>query len=125
MDINLTGRGKIMSAKGEADTAERLAYMHHVALTVTDISSAIAWYRQRFACRVLYQDATWGFLQFSNINLALVTPGEHPSHIAFATTLQQVAAAGPVQLHRDGTRSTYIGDGQGNRVELLQDPCLR
>lgn len=111
-----------MCADSDADITEPLARMHHVAQTVADIAVAVAWYRQRFNCRLLYQDMTWGFLQFDNINLALVTPGQHPGHVAFAVDLEQVATAGPVQLHRDGTQSTYIDDGQGNSVELIHDP---
>ena len=114
-----------MDVEGQFETGERLTRMHHVAVTVTDISEAIAWYRQRFACRVLYQDDSWGFLKFDNIDLALVTPGQHPSHIAFTSTFEQVAAEGPVQSHRDGTQSVYIEDEHGNSVELIHDPSPR
>jgi len=55
----------------------------HIAIPVEDVASAVDWYKSTFHCEVTYQDATWAFLKFGNIQLALVIPSQHPAHIAF------------------------------------------
>src|SRR5437588_12471859 len=98
--------------------AERLLdSIHHVALAVTDIPSAVEWYRSHFACTVSYQDDTWAMLDFANMKLALVIPQQHPPHIAFVHP--EAEKYGPLKAHRDGTRSCYLKDAAGNAVELL------
>lgn len=91
--------------------------LDHVAITAEDIPAAVAWYRQRFACRVAYQDSTWALLEFSNARLALVTPGEHPNHVGFVSP--RAEEFGELKPHRDGTRSVYVLDPSGNAVEIL------
>ena len=93
--------------------------VHHVAISVPDIAAAVAWYCKMFRCSIVYQDETWAILQFANVQLALVIPGEHPPHIGFATP--GAADFGELRMHRDGTRSVYISDVGGNAIELL-DP---
>ena len=56
--------------------------IHHVAIQVNDIGRALKWYSSNFNTEVVYQDDTWAMLRFDNIYLALVTPGQHPPHIA-------------------------------------------
>ncbi len=93
--------------------------VHHVAVSVKDVETAVDWYQSKFRCSVVYQDQTWAMLQFANLQLALVVPGQHPPHVGFAT-----AAAGDfgeLRTHRDGTRSIYVTDVDGNSIELL-DP---
>src|SRR5262245_47090743 len=36
--------------------------IHHVAVPVQDIQSAVEWYAKTFHCRVSYQDETWAML---------------------------------------------------------------
>jgi extradiol dioxygenase family protein len=91
--------------------------MHHVAVVVPDIRQAIAWYTTTFNCTIHHQDDTWAFLDFANIQLALVTPSQHPAHLAFVSP--QAERFGPLQRHRDGTRSIYISDPFGNAVEMI------
>jgi catechol 2,3-dioxygenase-like lactoylglutathione lyase family enzyme len=93
--------------------------IHHIAISVPDISAAVDWYCDTFRCTVSYQDKTWAMLQFANLQLALVIPGEHPPHIGFATP--KAADFGELRTHRDGIRAIYISDVAGNAVELL-DP---
>lgn len=90
----------------------------HVAIQVEDIARAVKWYTERFACEVDYQDRTWAFIRFANVALALVKPEEHPPHFAVL-----VDDAGPTAVtHRDGTRSVYLTDSEGNPLELLERP---
>ncbi len=91
--------------------------IHHVAVPVTDVATAVTWYTTQFSCKILYQDETWAFLEFANTRLALVIPQQHPAHIAF--THPEAETFGTLKTHRDGTRSTYIQDPAGNAVEIM------
>lgn len=96
---------------------QNLDSLDHVAVPVTDVAAAVEWYRRHFRCEVKYQDPTWAFLTFSNIQLALVVPSQHPPHIAFVSP--EAGKYGALKLHRDGTRSCYVNDPAGNAVEIL------
>jgi catechol 2,3-dioxygenase-like lactoylglutathione lyase family enzyme len=89
----------------------------HIAIPVEDVKSAVDWYTRTFRCEVKYQDDTWAFLKFGNIELALVIPSQHPGHIAFVSP--DAGKFGTLKLHRDGTRSCYVKDPAGNSVEIL------
>ena len=93
--------------------------LHHIAIQVDDIAAAVSWYRDKFRCEIAYQDETWAMLQFSNVQLALVVPGQHPPHLGFVTP--EAHTAGELKTHRDGTRSVYTADVAGNVIELM-DP---
>lgn len=99
--------------------SQRLDRIDHIALSVGDISEAVAWYRERFECAVSYQDDTWAMLQFRNIKVALVLDSQHPAHLGFVTA--SAAEYGELSEHRDGTRSVYIADPSGNSIELLAE----
>lgn len=89
----------------------------HIAIPVTDVSSAVDWYRNTFQCEISYQDDTWALLKFANTRLALVIPEQHPAHIGFVSP--EAEKFGQLKLHRDGTRSCYVNDPAGNSVEIL------
>ena len=55
-------------------TDKKLDKIHHMAIKVDNIADAIKYYTENFQIEILYQDETWGFLQFGNIKLALVLP---------------------------------------------------
>ena len=96
--------------------------IHHIAIQVKDIAKAISWYMQHFSCEIKYQDDSWAMLEFANISLALVLPGQHPYHFAIVT--DNLASYGDAVHHRDGTTSIYIKDRDGNNVEMLTLPSL-
>jgi catechol 2,3-dioxygenase-like lactoylglutathione lyase family enzyme len=101
--------------------------LDHVAVTATDIDKSVKWYTEQFGATVLYQDKTWAFLQVGGNKLALVTPGQHPPHVAFSVTEEQLAKASTatgvtVDKHRDGTKGIYVTDPNGNAVELISYP---
>ena len=98
-------------------TAPPLDSIHHVAVVVQDVNSAVDWYTKTFQCRVSYQDETWAMLEFANMKVALVVPHQHPGHIAFVHP--EAEKFGPLKTHRDGTRSVYIHDPAGNPIEIL------
>jgi catechol-2,3-dioxygenase len=91
--------------------------VHHIALQVKDLGRAVDWYQAQFSSELLYRDDSWALLRFSNVNLALVMPDQHPAHIAF--THPHAEQFGELVLHRDGTRSVYIEDSEGNTVEIM------
>jgi catechol 2,3-dioxygenase-like lactoylglutathione lyase family enzyme len=91
--------------------------VHHVAVAVPDVKTAVDWYTANFQCKVVYQDPTWAFLEFANLKLALVVPSQHPPHLAFVSP--EAEKFGTLKTHRDGTRSCYVTDPAGNAVEIL------
>ena len=100
----------------------------HVAVPSNDIAASVEWYRSRLGARVLYQDATWAFLDVGGVKLALVTPTQHPPHVAVKVSEGELAeaarAAGvAVDRHRDGTTGIYVYDPFGNAVELICYPA--
>ena len=109
-----------MTAVPPAPNSATLDSLHHIAIRVTSIPEAVAWYRATFRCEVTYEDATWAMLKFENVSLALVIPDQHPPHLGFVTA--KSAEYEPLKTHRDGTRSCYISDPSGNAIELL-DPA--
>jgi catechol 2,3-dioxygenase-like lactoylglutathione lyase family enzyme len=102
--------------------------MDHVAIQTDNIAASATYYVENFGAQVLYQDATWAFLRLGQGKLALVTPSQHPPHVALRVseaTLEQAAAkAGkPIDKHRDGTQGIYVTDPSGNAVELICYPA--
>lgn len=101
--------------------------LDHVAVPTPDIAQSVTFYVENFGAEVLYQDDTWAFLQMGQGKLALVTPSQHPPHIALRVdeTALGIAAdkAGvAVDSHRDGTKGIYVKDPAGNAVELICYP---
>jgi catechol 2,3-dioxygenase-like lactoylglutathione lyase family enzyme len=99
----------------------------HVAIPSNDIARSVEWYRARFGAEVLFQDKTWAFLNLGGTKLALVTPTQHPPHVAVKVTeeeLNDAATKAGIQIdhHRDGTKGIYIQDPFGNAVELICYP---
>ena len=103
-------------------THESLDSMHHVAISVENVADAVSWYQQQFRGGVVYQDETWAMLQFANIQLAIVIPGQHPPHIGYA--MPNAEKYGTLKTHRDGTRSVYTADPFGNVVEMMDDQSI-
>jgi catechol 2,3-dioxygenase-like lactoylglutathione lyase family enzyme len=100
----------------------------HVAVPSNDIAASVEWYRSRFGAAVLFQDKTWAFLNLGGQKLALVTPTQHPPHVAVRVTEEQLQAAAKtaniaIDKHRDGTTGIYIHDPFGNAVELICYPA--
>jgi len=97
--------------------------IHHVAITTPDIDQAVDWYTKTFHCTVDYKDETWALLNFANIQLALVTPQQHPAHIAFATSAAD--QYGSLVTHRDSSRSVYTTDPFGNAIEMMAEEAKK
>lgn len=91
--------------------------IHHLAIQVKNVDRAIDWYRSHFTCEIIHQDSSWGLLKFANLQLALVMSHQHPPHLAF--THPNISQFGTPKTHRDGSRSVYIEDSEGNTIEML------
>jgi len=99
-----------MSKEANLDT------LHHAALRVKNVKETVAWYTERFRCKVEYQDSTWAMLEFENVRLAFVLAEQHPPHVAIHG---DPAVFGEPSIHRDGTASVYVKDPNGNNVEIM------
>lgn len=96
----------------------------HIAIETNDIATAASWYQQEFAAEVLYQDDSWAFLKVGGTKLALVRPEQHPAHIAYSVTPEELQTLAvkhrqAIQNHRDGSRGIYIRDPAGNAIEFI------
>ena len=92
--------------------------IHHIAIQVSDLPATLAWYKNQYDVKVVYEDETWALIQFANVALALVLPNQHPPH--FAIVSEQAERFGPLTTHRDGTASVYIQDPAGNCIEMMK-----
>lgn len=102
--------------------------LDHVAVPSRDIARDVDFYVENFGAEVLYQDMTWAFLRLGQGKLALVTPEQHPPHVALRVTPEQLAQAAAregvsIDRHRDGTTGIYMRDLQGNVIELICYPA--
>ena len=111
----------------DAPTTRQPLPIDHVAVPAHDIAKSAEWYATHFGAEVLYQDQTWAFLRMGPVKLALVTPTQHPPHVALRVDDDRLAAlartAGrEIDSHRDGTKGVYLKDPDGNAVELICYP---
>ena len=101
----------------------------HVAQQVPDVAEAVAWYcRTLPACRVLYQDETWAFIEARGTRLAFIRGGDHPDHIAWRVSddeLERLAAEHrqTIRAHRDRSRSFYLAAPGGRWIEFIAYPA--
>jgi catechol 2,3-dioxygenase-like lactoylglutathione lyase family enzyme len=102
----------------------------HVAQQVPDIAAALEWWQRAVpGARVLYADETWGLLEAGGTKLAFVTADQHPDHLAFRVSedeLERMAAAhgAEITLHRDASRSFYLEAPGGHTVEVIAYPAV-
>ena len=100
----------------------------HVAQQVSDIGAALEWWQQMVpGATVLYADATWGLLEAGGARLAFVMADEHPDHLAFKVSgeeLERLAAehGASVATHRDASRSFYLEAPGGHGLEVIAYP---
>ena len=95
----------------------------HTAFIVKDIKDSVNWYCENFNAKTIYCSEDWAFLEIEGTKLALST-GKHPYHLAFEVTEKELDAhrGKKVWLHRDGTKSIYFEDLDGNAIELIVYP---
>jgi hypothetical protein len=97
----------------------------HVAQIVPDIAQAVAFTTELVPnAVVLYQDASWAFVEAGGVKLAFVLRDQHPHHLAWrvsAPELENLATRydKPIAAHRDGTRSFYVDGPGGMSAEII------
>ena len=99
----------------------------HMAVPSNDIPKSVEWYKARFNAKLIYQDESWAFLLIGGQKLAIVSPHQHPPHVAYKVDELQLADASmqtgiKIDTHADGTRGIYLHDPCGNAVELVCYP---
>ena len=95
----------------------RLTHVDHLAIESKNISDSVKWYTTNFKCDIKHEDETWALLKFNNIQIALVTPGQHPPH--FAVIDKEVASLDGRKTHRDGINYIYEKDPDFNVIEKI------
>lgn len=119
--------------------------LRHVALNVADVSASVEFYSSLFGMQVVWQpDPDNAYLSSGCDNLALhqaqrETPqkGQHLDHLGFivespadvdraaeALAARSIALLKPPHTHRDGSRSLYLADPDGNIIQILYEPTL-
>ncbi|WP_447978211.1 VOC family protein [Candidatus Nitrospira bockiana] len=122
----------------------------HIALNVTDVQQARAFYERLFGMRVVWQpDPMNVYLSSGQDNLALhqAAPAGPPAgagsrpqsldHLGFVMestdavdrlfeSAQRYGAPiiKPLRRHRDGSYSFYVADPDGNVVQVLYEPLI-
>ncbi len=97
----------------------------HIAQQVPDIAGAVEWYLATIpGAQVLYQDESWAFLEVNGTRLAFVRQEQHPGHLAWrvsAEELERLAAQHGKRIvtHRDRTRSIYLEAPGGQWIEII------
>jgi len=118
--------------------------LRHLALKVSDVDRAVAFYSRVFGMRIVWQpDPENAYLSSGCDNLAL-HKGSHGGadaqvldHFGFIVpTIADVESAWswaqeerldiahPLKHHRDGSVSFYIRDPDGNTIQVLYEPTI-
>jgi hypothetical protein len=103
----------------------RIVNFDHVAQQVPDIGEALEWWQRMVpGARVLYADETWGLLDAGGARLAFVMAREHPDHLAFKVSAEELERLAiehdaAIAVHRDGSRSFYVDAPGGKGVEII------
>jgi catechol-2,3-dioxygenase len=119
--------------------------LQHLALNVSELGACERFYREVLGLRVAWRpDAESVYLTNGDDNLALhrapigrPAPPQRLDHIGFALesedavdawhaflTGRGVPIVAAPRTHRDGSRSLYCQDPDGNTVQLLYEPRL-
>ena len=119
--------------------------LRHLALNVTDVGVAVEFYTSLFGMKVVWQpDPDNAYLSSGCDNLALhrvadgiVRHGQRLDHFGIivprpedvdqaAATLEthRVPVVKSPRTHRDGSRSLYCTDPDGNLIQILYEPTL-
>ena len=97
----------------------------HAAQVVPNISEAIEWYQNTLPnVKVLFQDASWAFVEAGGARIAFVVKDQHPGHLAWRVSSQKLEELAlthgkEIKTHRDKTRSFYLEAPGGQAIEII------
>jgi catechol 2,3-dioxygenase-like lactoylglutathione lyase family enzyme len=119
--------------------------LRHLALNVADVATSVEFYTSLFGMQVVWQpDPENAYLSSGCDNLALhkvttpaVKDGQRLDHLGFLVrtpedvdhaaavlTARNVRLRQAPRTHRDGSRSLYCFDPDGNVIQVLYEPTL-
>jgi catechol 2,3-dioxygenase-like lactoylglutathione lyase family enzyme len=119
--------------------------LRHLALNVADVAVSAAFYSSLFGMEVVWQpDPDNAYLSSGCDNLALhraqttgpqheqrldhfgflVERPEDVDHAAEVLAARGIPLLKPPRTHRDGSRSLYCADPDGNVIQILYEPTL-
>lgn len=119
--------------------------LRHLALNVADVPASVEFYSSLFGMRVVWQpDPDNAYLSSGCDNLALHRASmntaqseqrldhlgfivENPDavdHAAEVLATRHIPLLRPPRTHRDGSRSLYCTDPDGNVIQILYEPTL-
>lgn len=120
--------------------------LRHVALNVADVAVSVEFYSSLFGMQVIWQpDPENAYLSSGCDNLALhkapprnqehsgqrldhlgfiVARPDDVDHAAEALIARNISLLKPPRTHRDGSRSLYFMDPDGNVIQILYEPTL-
>lgn len=119
--------------------------LRHLALNVEDVGRAVEFYVSVLGMHVVWQpDTENAYLSSGCDNLALhqaastlssaeqrldhlgflVATPEDVDRAAATLTARQISLRHPPRTHRDGSRSLYFTDPDGNVIQILYEPTL-
>ena len=94
----------------------------HVALTSKNIKNSVDWYVEHYNATIVYQDDTWAIIEVGGTKISFVIPTQHPPHICFEVDqsfIEKNLKKNVFKEHRDGSKSCYVKDIDGNFLEFL------
>jgi catechol 2,3-dioxygenase-like lactoylglutathione lyase family enzyme len=120
--------------------------LRHVALNVKDVAASLKFYQGVLGLRLEWQpDSKNVYLTSGGDNLALhqaeeinaMDPNQHLDHFGFVVRApanvdqwaQRIESHGislsrPPRTHRDGARSFYFADPDGNQIQIIYHPPI-
>lgn len=93
----------------------------HIAIKVSDINAASAWYCKKLGSKVVYETNSYKRLQLDNTFLSLIDEKHYEhSHIGvFVDKMEDFPENGHIIHHRDGSIGCYLLDPYGNCLEFI------
>ena len=93
----------------------------HIAIKVSDLKAAEAWYLGHLNAEVTFRDHKYIRLKVGNTNIALIDEAHYPwAHIGvLVENFEDLPDFGDRIQHRDGTVGVYVKDPFGNYIEYI------